>query len=128
MSLFELIWVDTSLYEFVWFYMILNDFIWFIWFYFGKLEVAGVEVERQGSREMEATVVSVKVKVQYLIFGLILYDFDFILFDKAVGYWGRWGSKAAGWRNGSSIWYYFLESQNINLPPCCSTIATSNSL
>ena len=147
MSLYEFMWVYMSLYEFIWVcmswyelmrvYMISYDFIWFymilfdfIWFYFGELEVARGEAERQGSRATEATVASVGVKVEYLIFGLILYDFDFILFQGAVGCRGRWGGKAAGWRDGGrrlNIWYYFLGSQNINLPSCRSTIAPAAS-
>ncbi len=100
MSLYEFIWVDMgwyelmqvykSLYDFLWFYMILFDFILF---YLGKLEVARRERGPQGSGATEATMASVEVKIEYLIFGLILYDFEFILFQKAVGCKGRWDSK-----------------------------------
>ncbi len=137
MSWYELVWVYMSWCEFIWVYMILYDFIWFymilfnfIWFYFGELEVARGEAERQGSRATEATVASVEVKVEYVIFDLILYDFDFILFQGAVGCRRRWGGKAAGWRNGGrrlNIWYYFFGSQNISLPSFRSTIAPAAS-
>ncbi len=66
--------------------MILFDFTLFS---LGELEVDRRETERQGSGATEAAMADVEVKIEYLIVGDILYDFDFILFQEAVGCKGR---------------------------------------